>query len=57
MKNNLNDHYWSERDNKMKKLKSLASKAKKFLSWASLDEKQKLIDDSLKVDDKKKETN
>ena len=41
----------------MKKLKSLASKAKKFLSWASLDEKQKLIDDSHKVDDKKKETN
>ena len=41
----------------MKKLKSLASKAKKLLIWASLDEKQKLIDDSLKVDDKKKETN
>jgi len=40
----------------MKKLKSLASKAKKLLSWASLDEKQKLIDDSLKVN-KKKETN
>jgi len=40
----------------MKKLKSLASKAKKFLNWASLDEKQKLIDDSLKVN-KKKETN
>ena len=41
----------------MKKLKSLSSKAKKLHSWGSLDEKQKLIDDSLKVDDKKKETN